>query len=201
MSPSTSNEPGPADSQRRRGARVALVIFALCAMPFVAAWFGYFVGPHPSQANYGDLIEAHPLSDRPMLNLDGKPFHFSQLRGKWVLLQIDSGACGADCRKKLLYMQQLRLSQGKDADRIERLWLVDDGAAPGAELLREYDGTRIARIRAAEAAAEFPAIRRAADHIYVVDPLGNLMLRFPADPQPRGMVKDMGRLLRVSRIG
>jgi hypothetical protein len=201
MSSSTSSESKPAGAApaRYRGLRVALVILALCAMPFITAWIGYFVGPHPSQTNYGDLIEARPLADPALQAPDGKPFRLSQLRGKWLLVQLDSSACAAQCRKKLLYMQQLRLSQGKDAERIERVWLLTDGGMPDAALLREYDGTQVARAR--EIAAQFPATDRAADHIYVVDPLGNLILRFPADPEPRGMVRDMTRLLRASRIG
>jgi hypothetical protein len=203
MSSSISSGPKPVSAEpgRYRGVRVALVILALCAMPFVAAWFGYMVGPPPPRANYGDLIEAHPLADPVLQGLDGKPFRLSQLHGKWVLLQLDSSACAAECRKKLVYMQQLRLSQGKDAERIERVWLLTDAGTPDAALLREYEGIHVARARASEVSAEFPAARSATDHIYIADPLGNLMLRFPADPEPRGMMKDMGRLLRLSRIG
>ena len=202
MSSSTSNEPKPAgaDPARYRGLRVALVILALCAMPFITAWIGYVVGPRPSSlTNYGDLIEARPLPDPVLQTLDGKPFRLSQLRGKWVLVQLDSSGCAAQCRKKLLYMRQLRLSQGKDSERIERAWLLTDDGMPDATLLHEYEGTQVARGR--EIAAQFPAARSAVDHIYIIDPLGNLILRFPADPEPRGMVKDMARLLRASRIG
>jgi hypothetical protein len=202
MSSSISSESkrAGADPARYRGVRVALVILALCAMPFITAWIGYFMGPRPSsQTNYGDLIEARPLTDPALQAVDGKPFRLSQLHGKWLLVQLDSSGCAAQCRKKLLYMQQLRLSQGKDSERIERVWLLTDGGMPDSALLREYDGTQV--IRAREIAAQFPAADSPADHIYVIDPLGNLILRFPADPEPRGMVRDMTRLLRVSRIG
>jgi|SRR5579864_8729091 len=203
MSSSTSSEskPAGADPSRYRGVRVALVILALCAMPFITAWFGYYAGPRPPQSNYGDLIEAHPLADPVLQDLDGKPFRLSQLRGKWVLVQLDSSGCGAQCRKKLLYMQQLRLSQGKDSERIERVWLLTDSGAPDGALLHEYDGTHVAHADVGGLPAQFPAAHSPADHIYIVDPLGNLILRFPAEPEPRGMVKDMARLLRVSRIG
>jgi hypothetical protein len=97
-------------------------------------------------------------------------------------------------------MRQARLAQGKDAQRLERVWLLADAASPDSALLHDYDGTRV--VRAPEQfIAEFPAARSATDHIYVVDPLGNLMLRFPGDPDARRMTKALARLLRVSRIG
>jgi len=76
-----------------------LVILAICATPTVAAWLAYFVWPPQSRTNYGELIEPRPLPDLELRRLDGTPFRLSQLRGKWVLLQIDSGACGDGCRR------------------------------------------------------------------------------------------------------
>src|SRR5262245_33411526 len=95
MSPWASSEPVPSQGgeQQRRGRRVALLILALCAAPTVAAWFAYFVWQPQSRTNYGDLIEPHPLSDPELRRLDGGAFRLSQLRGRWVLLQIDSAAC------------------------------------------------------------------------------------------------------------
>ena len=203
MSPWVSSAPAPlhADGQRRRGRRVALVILAFCAAPTVAAWLAYFVWQPQSRTNYGELIEPRLFSDPELRRLDGGPFRLSQLRGKWVLLQIDSGACGARCRKKLLYMRQARLAQGRDAERVERVWLLDDSVVPDSGLLRDYPGLTVARAPRGAFAAEFPAGGNRGDYIYVVDPRGNLMLRFPRDPDARKMLKDLERLLRVSRIG
>jgi cytochrome oxidase Cu insertion factor (SCO1/SenC/PrrC family) len=203
MSPSTSGEPIPAapEAQRLRGRRVAFAILALCAAPTIAAWFGYFVWQPQSRQNYGELIEARPLSDPELRRLGGAPFRLSQLRGKWLLLQIDSGTCAESCRKKLHYLRQVRLAQGKDADRIERVWLLSDAVSPDAALLGDYPGLHVSLASGSRIAAEFPAARSPADHIYLVDPLGNLMLRFPADPDPRRMMKDLRRLLKASRIG
>lgn len=189
------------EARRRRGRRVALLILALCAMPTVAAWLAYFVWPPESRANYGELIEPQQLRDDELRLLDGEPFRLSQLRGKWVMLHIDSGTCAEACRKKLLYMRQARLAQGKAMTRVERVWLVSDSVVPEEALVQEYEGTRIARVGSGAVLTGFPAVRSWTDHIYVVDPLGNLMLRFPPDPDPRGIMKDLARLLRVSRIG
>jgi len=201
MSLSASSEPVPgAAEDRRRGRRIAFVILALCAAPTVAAWLAYFVWQPQSRLNYGELIEARPISDPELRRLDGSAFRLSQLRGRWVLLQIDSGACAEGCGKKLLYMRQVRLAQGKDAGRIERMWLLGDGAPPDAALLRDHEGLRVARAPG-PLLAEFPAARSPYYHIYLLDPLGNLMLRFPSDPDAQRMMKDLARLLRASRVG
>jgi len=201
MSLSASSEPIPgAIENRRRGRRIAFVILALCAAPTVAAWLAYFAWQPQSRLNYGELIEARAISDPELRRLDGSPFRLSQLRGRWVLLQIDSGACAEGCGRKLLYMRQVRLAQGRDAERIERVWLLADGVPPDAALLRDHEGLRVARAPG-PLLAEFPAARSPYYHIYLLDPLGNLMLRFPSDPDAQRMVKDLARLLKASRVG
>lgn len=202
MSLSASSEPvPPADEQRRRGRRLALVILALCAAPTVAAWFAYFVWQPQSRTNYGELIEPRSLSDPELRRLEGGSFRFSQLRGKWVLLQIDSAACGDRCRRKLVYIRQARLALGKDAERIERVWFLDDAAVPDPALLREHAGLNVVRAPAGPLPLELPFSGNPAGDIFVVDPLGRLMLRFPGDPDARRMLRDLARLLRASRIG
>jgi hypothetical protein len=177
------------------------VILALCTAPTVAAWFAYFVWQPQSRTNYGELIEPRPLSDPELRRPDGSAFRLSQLRGKWVLFQIDSAACGEGCRKKLLYMRQARLAQGRDAERIERVWLLNDSAIPDPALLRDQPGVNVVRAPDGAFIAEFPSAGTPAGYIYVVDPRGTLMLRFPGDPDARRMLRDLARLLRASRIG
>jgi hypothetical protein len=96
-------------------------------------------------------------------------------------------------------MRQARRAQGKDQDRVERLWVVTDAGRPRAELLGAIEGTRIEP--AAGIAAMFPTAGAISDHIYVIDPLGNLMMRYPRDPDSSRLLKDLQRLLKVSRIG
>ena len=116
-----------------------------------------------------------------------------RLRGRWILVSVDASACDAWCEKKLYYLRQLRRAQGKDMERVERLWLVTDQGAPRAELLRAFEGTRIAPARRLD---DFPG--QPVDHIYLVDPLGNLMMRYPRDADPSKMLKDLQRLMRVA---
>ena len=159
-----------------------MLVGLACVAPFVlgtAAWlFGWTPG---GASNYGELIAPRAVSG------------MEALRGKWVLVTFDAAACDAYCEKKLYFMRQVRRAQGKEMDRVERLWVLTDAGKPRAELLAAIEGTRIQAVNAFEA--------NAAHHIYLVDPLGNLMLRFPRDPDPSRMIKDLQRLLKYSRIG
>jgi hypothetical protein len=178
-----------------------LLIAALCLAPFVAAWIAYYHLQPPSSTNYGELIPARPLIDPPLRHLDGRPFRLSGLRGKWVMLQLDTADCSAACQTKLYNMRQVRLAQGREMERLERVWLILDDAPLETLLMREYDGTRLLRARGNPLLAEFSDGDSLRDHIYLIDPLGNLMLRFPKNADPSKMKKDIGRLLQVSNIG
>jgi hypothetical protein len=164
--------------------RNKLVLVALvCAAPFVLGTLAYLLGWSPGRpGNYGELLAPRGVSLASL----------APLRGKWVLVTADAAACDAHCEKKLYFMRQVRRAQGKDMERVERLWLLSDAGAPRPELLAAIEGTHLARARD-------PAFTP--EHIYLVDPLGNLMLRFPRDPDPSRMIKDLQRLLRYSRMG
>ncbi len=163
-----------------------LLIAAVCVAPAALAWLVYLSGwSLGTRGNYGELLAPRPVNGPP----------FEALRGKWVLVTFDAPACDAYCERKLYFMRQARRAQGKEMERVERLWVLTEGAAPRGELLAAIEGTRLAR-RDAEG---FPG--NVHDHIYIVDPLGNLMMRFPRDPDPSRIIKDLQRLLKVSRIG
>jgi len=142
-----------------------------------ASLFGWSPG---GASNYGELLDPRPVSG------------FDPLRGKWVLVSFDAAACDAYCEKKLYFMRQVRRAQGKEMDRVERIWVVTDGGKPRAELLPGIEGTRFAEW----SAESFPG--KATDHIYLVDPMGNLMMRFPREPDPSKMIRDLQRLLKYS---
>jgi hypothetical protein len=96
-------------------------------------------------------------------------------------------------------MRQVRLAQGKNMDRVERVWLLLDAGPPPQEIARLYDGAVIARATP-ELLAALPAAD-VRDHIYLLDPRGNLILRFPKHADPKRMIKDLERLLKYSSIG
>ena len=177
------------------------LIIAVAAAPVAASYLTYYFWPPARTVNYGELIEPRPLPDPQLALADGTPFRLSRLRGKWVLVSVDSGRCDERCDRKLLYMRQLRLTQGKEMERVERAWLIVDDVAPRPEAAASYPGTWLVRAAGAGLLERFPAEHAATDHIYVIDPLGNLIMRFPRDPEPGRMIKDLSRLLKASRIG
>jgi hypothetical protein len=93
------------------------------------------------------------------------------------------------------------LTQGKDMERVERAWLIDDDARPSAELVTEYRGTHVVWARGAALLSQLPADGSVRDHLYIVDPIGSLMMRYPRDADASKMKKDLTRLLKVSSVG
>jgi cytochrome oxidase Cu insertion factor (SCO1/SenC/PrrC family) len=187
------------EQARKRNRRTLWLLFAVCAAPVIASYIAYNFWRPASHVNYGTLLEPHPLPDASFVALDGKVFRLSHLKGEWVLLTSASAACDAACRERLVYMRQVRLAQGKESERIERVWIVTDERAPSAELLAEHTGLHVVRDPRKTVLAALPPSGSGTEHVYVVDPLGNLMMRFPADPDPRRMLKDISRLLRHSK--
>jgi len=203
-SAAASPPPAPTPAQRRRQRLKLLAILLVCAAPVIASYLAYYVMPPLGRTNFGDLVEPQrPVPDLRLSAPDGAAFKFESLRGRWVLLQFDSGQCDAACLDKLYALRQQRTMTGKDRERIERVWLIGDAAALPAALAQDYAGTIALRADPAELGAVFPveAGRRLQDYLYVIDPLGNLMMRFPATGEPARIRKDLGRLLKASRVG
>ncbi|MGN6388611.1 MAG: SCO family protein [Burkholderiaceae bacterium] len=192
--------------RQRSGRWKLFAVLAVCAAPMIASYLAYYVIKPEGRTNYGALIDprAHPIPEALTgRTLDGKPASLQDFHGKWILLQVGSGDCDAACQKKLFAMRQLRLIQGREMDRIERVWLITDDQPIDTLLLREYDGTRFVRVDPTTVRAWLPADAgtRPSDHLYMIDPLGNLMMRFPKDADPNRVKKDIARLLRASGIG
>lgn len=186
--------------KKRRLASLWLII-GLAAAPVVAAYVMVYFLPSPGRMNRGELLEPRPLPDAGLEWLDGSAFKLARLKGKWVLAMVDSADCGEPCRRKLHYLRQVRLAQGKNMDRVERLWLIADRAQPEPALLAGFEGTWFVRAASGPVPAAFPAAKAVSDHIYIIDPLGNLIMRYSENADPRDIVKDLERLLKASRIG
>lgn len=194
------------NDQQRKGRWKLFAVIAICASPLIASYLTYYVIKPEGRTNYGALIDprSHPIpAALGTASLDDRPAALSDYKGKWIMLQVGDADCREACRKRLHDMRQLRLAQGKDMDRIERVWLVTDGQPLETVLMREFDGTRMLRAQPEAVKAWLPADSgtAASDHIYMIDPLGNLMMRFPKDADPNKMKKDISKLLKASRIG
>lgn len=182
------------------------LVAAVCIAPFVASFAAYYFYQPEGRVNYGELMADKQLPDAALKLVDGSAFSLAQLRGKWLFVTVDDAACDAYCEKKLWQIRQVRKTQGKYPERIERVWLITGGGQPAERLRSEFDGTWLVNVSgsAVSGSAVLEALSHAGartDHIYLVDPLGNLVLRYPRDADPSRMKKDIDRLLRVSRIG
>lgn len=178
-----------------------LLLFALFALPVAASYIAYyFWTPGGKTSNYGELLPVRMLTGVTSIQASGAAFNLGQFKGKWVMVAFDSGKCDEYCRAKLYTMRQVRTAQGAERDRIQRLWMVTDNVAPAPGLMSDYAGTAVVRADK-EMSAKFPANGRLEDYIYLVDPLGNLMMRFPKNPNPGAMIKDIKHLLKTSQIG
>ncbi len=179
-------------------------VLLICAAPIVASYFMYYVVRPEGRRNYGDLIEPQrALPDAPAWGLDGGVRKFADLKGQWLLLSVAGAACDEACKNHLYMQRQLRESMGKEKDRMDWVWLISDQAAVPDWLLPALKGATVLRASPEALAAWLaPAPGHPlSDHLYLVDPLGNLMMRFPAAldaSQVAGARRDLERLLRAS---
>jgi len=167
----------------------------------VLSFVAYYFYQPDGRVNYGELVVGSQLPDAPLKLAGGGDFSFSQLRGKWLFVTVDAAACDAYCDKKLWQIRQVRKTQGKYPERIERVWLITDGGIPGERQRSEYEGTWFVNAAGSAVLDVLPHAGALSDHVFLIDPLGNVVLRYPRDADPTRIKKDLQRLLRVSRIG
>ncbi len=195
----------PLQARRTRVGRLKmLLVLAVCAAPVLASYFSYFVLRPQGRTNYGALIEpTRSLPALPLRTLEGQAVDAKSLHGQWLLLALGPAACAADCQQRLYTQRQLREMLGRERERVDKIWLVTDGAEPPAALqaaLRADPSLQVLRVpREALAAWLQPEQGHALeDHLYLVDPMGEWMMRMPADPDPARVKRDLERLLRAS---
>jgi hypothetical protein len=174
-----------------------LLIGAITLAPVVASYAVYYLAPRSAGANYGTLLPTAPMPDLGGRTGAGTPFRLADLQGSWTLVVGAADRCDAVCARSLYATRQARAMQGREQERVARVLLVAGDAAPEAALLAEHPGLVVAHV-APEALARLPGSGGA---IVLVDPLGNLVLRYPADPDVKALAKDLARLLKASGIG
>ena len=180
-----------------------ILVVAIFVLPIIASYLAYYVWkPQGAVGNYGELIPPVTLSETITLTkLDGGDTKLKELRGKWILVQVDAGACDVTCEQKIYAMRQARLMQGREQDRVVRLWLVIDHVAPSSQVKQKTEEMLLLKDASGALIAKLPTPINAKQHIYFIDPLGNLMMRWPANPDIKRMHKDIQRLLKYSQIG
>jgi hypothetical protein len=182
-----------------------LLVLAVCAAPVIASYLTYFVIRPETRNNYGELITPpHALPNGlPLTTLTGQAVTPASLHGQWLLVVVSDAACDARCEKHLYLQRQLRETLGRDKDRLDKVWLLTDRAAPRPEILQaiaQGQPATVLRVPRDELARWLtPAQGHALDeHLYIVDPMGQWMMRVPPDPDPAKLKRDIERLLRAS---
>ena len=210
--------PTPQDMQEspgrtRDGRMKMLLVLIACAAPVLASYFTYYVLRPQGRSNFGVLVQPQrPLPPLVAQTLDAQAVDLPSLRGQWLLLSVAHAACDAQCQSTLFLQRQLRAGLGKDKDRVDWVWLIDDGGAVPADMLPRLEGATVLR-------AEPDALRQWLGDgaqsglegvTFLVDPQGNLMMRFPAPDThadvtmqdtlayAKKVKRDVERLLRAS---
>jgi hypothetical protein len=181
-----------------------ILVFLVCAAPVVASYLTYYFIRPEGRRNFGELINPQrSLPDVSAVNLDGQPQKLAMLKGQWLLVSVGSGQCLEACVQQLYLQRQLREVLGREKDRVDRVWLIsDDLPVPDALRpgLKEATLLRMPLTQIAQWLAPAPG-HGLSEHLYVVDPMGNWMMRFPANLDAASASKakkDLERLLRAS---
>ncbi len=181
-----------------------IIVALVCAAPVLASYFTYYVIRPEGRRNHGVLIDPQrALPDIATTTLDGRPGTLRDLKDQWLLVSVAGGACDTACQNHLYLQRQMREGLGKDKERVDWVWLIPDDA-PVAESMRpalaQATVLRVPAPALAQWLAPEPG-RALADHLYLVDPLGNWMMRFPAGLDTAGAARakrDIERMLRAA---
>ena len=192
------------NTRSRAGRWKMIAVLLVCASPVIASYFTYYVVRPEGRRNYGELIT--PQKSLPAIatvDLNGKSGELTALKKQWLLISVAPAACDDTCQKRLYFQRQMRESLGKEKDRVDWVWLVTDAAAIDDKLKPALAEATVLRVPADGLTQWLPSAagQRLEEHLYVVDPLGNLMMRFPANMDAPGAAKakrDLDRLLRAS---
>ena len=197
-----------------KGQRNLLLLAAIFFVPMLLAYvlvnnMSYF-GDYKTK-NHGELYDpAKPLNDVELVSLDGTGFKLSDLRGKWVIVYIGKATCDKICSENLYKMRQSRLAQGGELRRIKRLYISIDGQPMESlqEILPEHEGMDVVYGKAPqiqEVLGQFDLTRQDVNAerigVFIVDPIGNLLMRYQTGFEAKGLVKDLSLLLKASYIG
>ena len=194
-----------ADEQRTRSGRwKMLLVMLVCAAPVLLSYFSYYVWRPDVRRSYGELIEPQrPIPSVTGTDLAGKRVSLPTLQGQWLLVSVAGGACDAQCERHLYLQRQLREALGKDKERLDWVWLVSDDAPVRDALKPALAQATVLRVDAAQLAQWLAPARghQLPEHLYVVDPMGHWMMRFPPTQDIAGgarVRKDLERLMRAS---
>lgn len=190
----------------RMGRWKMLLVLLVCVAPVVASYYTYYVLRPEGRRNFGELINPQrPLPDLVATTLDAQPVNLRALKGQWLLVSASTGACDDACQRHLYLQRQLREALGKEKDRVDWVWLITDTAVVPEALRPALKGATVLRVPSAALAQwlQPQAGHELSEHLYLVDPMGNWMMRFPPQLDTHGasnVKRDLDRLLRAAAV-
>lgn len=189
--------------RRRRGRITLIALLLLFSSPIAVSYYTYYVVRPDGRSNYGTLVEQTAVGAIGGEPVQGTTASLEALRGHWIMLVAAPAVCSERCREQLVQIRQIRLMTGKERNRIERVWLLTDEGRPDPQLLAQHEGLLVIRASGPDIRTLFPVTGNTsvADHIWLVDPLGHLMMRFPPGADPSRIKKDVAKVLRASQVG
>jgi cytochrome oxidase Cu insertion factor (SCO1/SenC/PrrC family) len=199
--------PAVTTSRSRRQFWILIAVFFLPLAIAFALYYGASGWRPPGSTNHGDLITpARPIPHGALTDIDGKALPATLLRGRWTLMYVGRGDCDPRCREALTLTRQTRIALNDDIDRVQRLFVASEPCCDRDYLRTQHTDLTIARAdtdasRATLAAFPDATHLDALGRIYIVDPLGNLMMSYGADAPPKGLLEDLKKLLKLSHIG
>lgn len=185
----------------RAGRWKLLGLALVCAAPVVASYLTYYVIRPEGRRNYGELIDPQrPLPAISAVNAQGQTVPLAALKDQWLLISVADSACTDVCQEHLLLQRQLRETLGREKERMDWVWLRTGDTPLSEPLKKATEAAQVLQIDARDLAAwlQPAAGQQIEDHLYVVDPLGNWMMRFPANIDAKKAKSDLDRLLRAS---
>ena len=194
-----------ADAKRTNMGRLNMLLVLLaCAAPVVASYITYYWVRPEARRNYGELIQpTRPTPSIAVARLDGNDMKLTDLKGQWLLVSVAGAACDEPCQQRLYLQRQILVGLGKERPRTDWVWLVNDKAEIPHSLLPGLEEATVLRVdpKALAQWLQPEANKKLEDHLYMVDPMGEWMMRFPAQLNAEGALKvkrDIERLLRAS---
>ena len=200
-------------AEQRRGRQQLLILAAIFFVPLAVAFWLYY-GPSgwrpPGATNQGDLVE--PAVALPAVSLvqpDGAPTAPGLLRGQWTIAYLGPGACDDRCRQALYLSRQSRIALNKDMARVQRVFFATGRCCDRAFVQTEHPDLIVAQVGddagSQALLAKFPAFggepAATSGRLWVIDPLGNLVLSYSAQAPDKALLTDVKKLLRLSHIG
>lgn len=195
----------PIDQSRSRAKLILLILMFL--LPVAGSWYLVFFTDYAREgkgAEHGDLIKPpRQLENAPLLRVNEHSTEQVPLYGKWSMLFFVDGPCEAQCEENLYRLRQIRLATGREMKRLQRIAIVDQSENTQFSdfLSKNYPGQLYVSKKdlGEEFLQQFQGLELDdKSAIFLIDTRGFLMMRYPGNTDPSGIIRDLSRLLRIS---